>query len=202
MTDTKESTPAQAAVAENKTTENFEAKFKEMQSKYEQKDIELKRVQETLNAVTPYVNWDAANNPPVEEDGYVSKKDIATQLRSISESSENKILELQFQVNHPELKGYENTLVAPTLIKIRRQHPTMSKEELLETTAKEVNEFLETERKRGEQRVLNEKKKKEAEMMSGLETSGQTTPKVDEGETRDEYIANRRKSLNVKRKLV
>lgn len=181
-------------------TENIEAKYKDLQSKYESTHTELKRVQETLDAVTPYVNWNMGQNNQVEEDSYVSKKDIATQLKNISESSENKILELQFQVNHPELKGYEDTLVAPTLLKLRRKYPAMQKVELLETAAKEVNDFIEVERKKGEARVKSEKAKKDAESMSGLESSGPTTPnEVETGQTRDEYIQERKKQLNIRK---
>jgi len=185
----------QAVSTENK--ENYEAKYKELQSKYESTHTELKRVQETLDAVTPYVNWDLGQNQQPEEDGYVSKKDISSQLKSISESSENKILELQFQVNHPELKGYEDTLVAPTLIKLRRKYPAMQKTELLEAAAKEVTDFIEAERKKGEARIKAEKAKKDAESMSGLESSGPTTPnEVDSGQTREEYVQERKKALN------
>jgi hypothetical protein len=190
------------APAKEEPKEDFENKYKEMQGKYDQLHQELKTAKETLDAVTPYVNWEAAQGKPAEDDSYVSKKDIEERIRSVSEMQENRILELQFRVDHPELKGYETTLVAPALVRARREHPRVSKEKLLEIAAKDVTDFLETERKKGEQKAKETKAKADAEAMSGLESGGATTPKPeDEGQTNDEYVAYRRKILNKKKGL-
>lgn len=188
---------APAVEKEESPKEDFENKYKELQGKYDQTNQELKKVQETLDAVTPYVNWEMTQQQNQEgQEEYLSKKDLATTLKDLNERSENRILELQFRVDHPELKGYEDSLVAPTLVRLRKQHPSFSKERLLNEAAKEVNDFLESERKKGEKKAKEEKAKKEAEEMAGLESGGATVPKEeDAGQTKDEYIAERRKRL-------
>lgn len=193
-----QSAEAQAATVEKEKEpkEDFESKYKEMQAKHDQTVQELKRVQETLDAVTPYVNWEQNQQQEPEQDGYVSKKEVTEQLRSISESQENRLLELQFQVSHPELKGYENSLVAPAIIRARKKNPRLSKEQLLEEAAREVTDFLNSERSKWEKQEKEKKAKSEAEAMSGLESAGATSPKPeDAGQSNEDYMAERQKQL-------
>jgi hypothetical protein len=191
--------PAKADTSQPK--EDYEKKYKELQPVLDQRTQELKVAKETLDAVTPYINWELANPKPAQaEDEYVKTQFVTEQNKKVSDNLENKILELQFRVDNPDLREYETTLVAPALLKVRKSNPMASKEKLLELAAKDVREFLESERKKGEDRVKKDKAKNDAVTMSGLDSVGNTIPIKDEGgESLSDYVKNRQKLVNKKK---
>jgi len=195
----------QATEAKKEETVDYEARYKTSQAEIQKLTEDNKSKDELLDTVSPYVNWDAAQGKTVPEtqtdtdaEGYVSKKTMQEALIGIENKSNSQIMALQFQVAHPELAPYEKTLVGPTILRMRKEHPRESLGKILDRTAESVTKFLETERAKGEQQAKDALKKKEEELagVSGLESAGTTAPtKEEQGETKEEYFAKRKAQI-------
>lgn len=200
---------AQATETKKEDTVDYEAKYKTSQAEIQKLTEEGQKDKELLDAVSPYVNWDAARgNPPTEkqtdtdDEGYVSKKTMQEAIGGIKSESNSAIMALQFQVAHPDLAPYEKTLVGPTILRMRREHPHEPLSKILERTAESVNKFLEGERAKGAEKAKEAQKKKDDELagVSGLESAGTTTPTTEEqGETKEQYLSDRQAQLAKKK---
>jgi len=177
-------------------------------TKLSEKAKESERV---LELVTPHVDWNAvqgrqapATEKPSSDEEYdfISKKEHEEAIRRIESKTDIRLLEMQFRSNHPELRDYEDRLVGPAIVRLRRTQPHLTPEQLVEKAAEDANAFLEAERAKvvAEQEKATaaaeeERKQKEvsAAKASGLGSAGVTTPKAEEkaGETAEEYIARR-----------
>jgi len=195
---------AQATDTRKDDAVDYEARYKASQAEIQKLSEDNKSKEELLDAVSPYVNWDAAQGktPATEtqtdDDGYVSKKTMQQAISGLENKSNSRIMALQFQVAHPELAPYEKTLVSPTILRMRKEHPHDPLDKILERTAESVNKFLQAERSKGEQKAKEEQKKKEDELAgaSGLDSAGTTTPVAEEqGETDKEYFAKRKAQI-------
>ena len=205
-----QSDSAQATETKKEETVDYEAAYKTSQAEIQKLTEDGKSDKELLDAVTPYVNWDAVQGKKsvpetqTEDEGYVSRKTLQDAISGIESKSDSKIMALQFQVAHPELAPYEKTLIGPTILRMRREHPHEPLSKILDRTAESVTNFLETERAKGEKiaKEAQEKKEKELAGVSGLESAGTTTPTAEEqGETKEEYVAKRKAQIAKKKGL-
>jgi len=201
----------QATETKKEATVDYEAKYKASQAEIEKLTVDNKSKEELLDAVSPYVNWDAAQGKTATEkqtdaddEGYVSKKTMMDAISGLENKSSSQIMALQFQVAHPELAPYEKTLVGPTILRMRKEHPHEPLSKILERTAESVNKFLEAERAKGEAKAKEAQKKKDEELagVSGLESAGTTAPTAEEqGETKEEYFKNRQAQIARKKSI-
>lgn len=195
----------QAAETKKEETVDYEAKYKTSQAEIQKLTEDNKSKEELLDAVSPYVNWDAAHGESTtekqtdtDEEGYVSKRTMQQAISGIESKSDSQIMALKFQVAHPELAPYEKTLVGPTILRMRKEHPHESLSKILDRTAESVNKFLETERAKGESKAKEAQEKKEKELagVSGLDSAGTTAPTTEEqGETKEDYFASRKAQI-------
>lgn len=207
-----QSDTVQATDTKKEATVDYEAKYKTSQAEIQKLAEDNKSKEELLDAVSPYVNWDAAGGKTTtpekqtdtDDEGYVSKKSMQEAISGIETKSNSAIMALQFQVAHPELAPYEKTLVGPTILRMRKEHPHESLSKILERTAESVNKFLEGERAKGAEKAKEAQEKKDEELanVSGLEAAGTTTPTTEErGETKEEYLSDRQAQLAKKKSL-
>jgi len=179
----------------------LQAKFEELQRKSAE-DAQL------LEAVTPHVNWDAVRGGGQSaeadegegEEEFVSKKSLAQSLRQVGDIVNTKMAALKFRQDHPELLKYEDSLVGPAILRIRRENPSLSTDRVCEKAAEFATEFLASERDKGKGEAAD--KSKTVAATGGLASGGVTPsvkPKDDAGESDVDYIA-RRKAESAKRR--
>ena len=189
-----------AVAVEKAQDEDYKVKYESLQGEHQKLVEQHRSAQQTLDTLDQYgaIDWAKITNPksePDEKSTETETSDIENRLRSIEEQADNKVLALQFQVEHPDLKEYRDALVVPTLMRVRRKYPRKSKEEVLELTATEVREFLTKQEEKFLAKQKAEKAKEDAIKASGLGSTGKTTPEeevVDEDELRQKYIERRR----------
>lgn len=196
-----QSQKGQAPDANDKPKEDYEAKYKEMQRKNEQLATEKRKSDEMLDAVTPYVDWEAAQGKTqapkddIAEPQYLSKGDVELLRRQDREQTDNQMLELRFEVANADLKEHM-PLVKANLAAARRANPRMSKQELLDKAASDTRQYLENIKTQ----ALDEAKKKQAAKdevdAGGLDAAGITSPEQQEqGQTAEEYFSERSADL-------
>jgi hypothetical protein len=174
-------------------TEDWEAKYKESQAAHQKAIEERDKANETLDLVYPAVDFSKLQGAEETEEG---EKPALTQddLDRHSQNINNKLLTLDFRQKHPELREYETSLVGPAIARIRSQNPRMTLDKVLDKAAEETNAFLDTEREKG--RTEADEKKAKAAAASGLGSASTTSTKKkpeDQGESKKEYFARRRK---------
>ena len=123
------------------------------------------------------------------------------------QATDMKLLTMQFRSEHPELKPYEDTLVAPEIARQRRANPSLSPEQLLKNAAEFANNFLESERNKGGQSQEAKSKAKAAETAkaSGFASAGTTAPKKPEsagGESKEDYVSRRKEESRKARGII
>lgn len=205
MEEKEEVQTGETQAAEAAKEPDYRKMYEEQQSKVENLTRDLRQKEETLDAVTPYVDWAAASGqqtvtPEADsgEENYIDRKTMTEQLQKLQSSHNIQMAAMQFRIDNPDLKAYENTLVSPAVQRIIQKNPHLSQAEVLKRAATEVREFLEAERAKGkaEAEEKEEKRRKEVQKASGLGSSGETAPESDnEGETKEQYMARRRKRL-------
>lgn len=213
MADEQEETQSQESTestqTENETqtdvqTEDWESKYKTLQGEHQKRIEDHERDRETLNLVMPYVDYSKMQQPP-EFEGDERQEVTQDDLKKALGAVDTKLLLVDFRISHPELREYEDNLIAPTVRRIKSENPRLSGTKLLERAAKEVNDFLESERSRGRKEV--EQRKTSAAKTGGMGSAGTSSTKKKEGEenqgeTKEEYIARRKKESAKARGLV
>lgn len=195
-----QSSQAQAA---SETKEDYETKYKQMQAKYQQDVEKLNQEIETnkqmLDAVTPFVDWEAAQGRKKQEGyestEYIDRKAIEEMRARDNEMSENRLLELQFKVDNPDLKN-EIDLVRVKFADLRVKHPRTSKVKLLEMAAEETRNHIKAIKESALAEIKKAQAEKEEAEAAGLESQGGTTPVEEQaGQTPQEYLAQRKARL-------
>ena len=201
MADKEQSAQATAEPKESK--EDYEKKYKELQGKSQQEierlNAELENQKQVLDAVTPYVNWEAAQGKqPEGEQEFLDKKTFEDARRKDNEQRENELLELRFERDNPDLKPYMKYVKAE-LIEARMKDPRAPKQKLLDRAAENTRNFLESEREKVRKEQLEAKRKEDETMLAGLDAQGNTSPPQEErGQTSEEYLAERKAELRKK----
>ena len=191
-----------SAPANEKKTEDYEAKYKELQSQQQKTAEELASTKELVRAIEPHVDWGAVRGQGAggqdtgseADETLVTSKEVAAQLRQVEERNQNAILALSFRSAHPELAEYEDTLIVPQLLRIRKKYPHESKERILERAAEWTTKFLEGVQNKAltAKQQADAKVKAEEDAMSGFESAGATSPEEESPpETTEEYIERR-----------
>lgn len=191
---------------DTQSQDSYEKRYKDLQShttKIEQENAKIKeqaaKDKELLDAVTPFVNWDAASGKtaPVVDDGsgdeYVNKKTLTTVIKDLQDKFQAGYTTQTFRIKYPDMVAYED-LVGSFLAKTDGRRPM---EDRIDTAVGNVKKLLETERARGREEFEKEKKEKvekEAEA-SGLSAAkgARGSNSEPDGETYEEYIASRQK---------
>lgn len=196
---------AESEVAGNaaEQTEDFEAKYKALQGESQKKDEELQRMRETYDMVAPAIDWSKLQGEEQEEqteERPVTKQD----LQKLNLVVDNKLSLIDFRQKHPEMREYEDTLIAPAVRRLMNQHPRTPVPKLMEQAAQWAQEFLDTERSKGAEKVAG--RKKAAAGSGGLGAAATSSPakgeEEDKGETAQEYVARRRKESAKARGLI
>ena len=199
----KKDQSAQADAKPKEPKEDYEKKYKELQGKSQQEierlNAELDSQKQMLDAVTPYVNWDAAQGKqPEGEPEYLDKKTFEDARRKDNEQRENELLELRFERDNPDLKPYMKYVKAE-LFEARMKNPRATKQQLLDSAADSTRKFLESEREKVRKEQLEAKRSEDETLLAGLDAQGNTSPQEEEkGQTYDEYIAERKAELRKK----
>ncbi|NVM23081.1 MAG: hypothetical protein HWN68_15020 [Desulfobacterales bacterium] len=198
-----QSQKGQASDANDKSKEDYEAKYKEQQAKQEKLVEELKSAKDMLDAVTPYVDWEAAQGKKEQSDGsepeYLDKKTVEEMRRRDRELTENELLELRFEVANPDLKG-DIDLVKSKLMSLRVKHPRTDKRKLLEMAADEARKHIQKIKDEALEETKKAQAEKEEKDASGLDAQGTTSSKSEErGQTDEEYFKERSKDLAQKK---
>ncbi len=194
-----ESQTADTSGTENQT-EDFKAKYEEMQGKFETEKTAKEEAESTLETVTPFVNFDKMAGREETEEAEASKatseeKPAVDVKKAVAEAVGplvGRIRAMQFTAEHPELKGYESTLVSPILNTLGVKHPTWTPEKLMDEAAKQANTFLDTERAKG--KAGGKKEDDAAAVAESLgESAGNTAAETEtaEGESNVDYITRR-----------
>ena len=198
MAEEKDQSPEAGAEAK----ENYEEKYKQMQTKYQQ-DVEklnqeIESSKQMLDAVTPFVDWEAAQGKKKTEEynnDYLDRKSIEEMRARDNEMAENRLLELQFKVDNPDLKD-QIDLVKVKLSDLKIKHPRTSKVKLLEMAAEETRNHIKAIKESALKEIQKEQAEKEEKEALGLESQGGTTPLPEQkGQTNDEYLAERKARL-------
>jgi len=200
---------AGAAASEQDSQESasstVEAQYKELQAKVQELQAERDSLQSQYDLLAEYVDWDKVRGITEEsqttETTDPEKKSLEAEIRRLESQIQSKLLVLEFRSQYPDLKDYEESLVAPAILRFRRQFPRENPEKILERAAKFARDFLESERAKGKE--LAKDKKAEEAAASGLESEGSTSPKEEKpGQTPEEYIAERKRLLEARRRPV
>jgi len=180
---------------------------KALQTKYDELQQKSTEDAQLLEAVTPHVDWDAVRGggkAAEADDGsgeeLVSKKSLAQSLQQVGDIVNTKMAALKFRQDHPELTKYEDTLVGPAILRIRRENPSLSMDKVVEKAAEFATEFLASERDKGKGEAVD--KSKATAATGGLASGGVTPsvkPKDDAGESNVEYVAGRKADSAKKR---
>jgi hypothetical protein len=184
--------------------ENWEQKYKDQQAKMEQQAEELKTTKSTLDAVTPYVDWEAAQGSQQQLDAteheFVSKKEVEQLRRQDREAFSGQMLQLQFRADYPDLREYENDIVGPAIFRFRAEFPRETSEQILKRAAEHTRHVIEKAQKAALDKADAKKAEEDAEKAAGLEAAGTTSPKEEErGQTDQEYLASREADIRKKK---
>jgi hypothetical protein len=207
MTEENKDQSQEAPAAEaNDIKEDFEAKYKQQQAEYQKLVEESKANKEMLDAVTPYVDWEAAQGkkqqPDETESEYLMRKDVEVMRQKDRELTENELLELRFEVANPDLRE-DIDLVRSKLMSLRVKHPRTSKQKLLEMAAEETRKHIKKIKDSALEEVKKSQAKEQEEAASGLDAQGTTSPPPEErGQTNDEYLKERKAELALKRTAI
>lgn len=192
----KESAEAQAA-PEAKPQEDYKGKYEALQGEYQKAAEQLKSAQATLDTLDQEgaINWDKVmgKKEPEPEKPEATDPKLQAQLQR----QEGRLLMLQFRQDNPDLKDYEDDLVAPYVLRARQKHPRETTDQIMKRASDDVRSFL----KKHEEAVLAKAKaaqiEQDKENASGLESAGQTTPEseVDEQQSRQQYVEHRRQQM-------
>jgi len=191
-------TPA-AAVEEPKKPEppkdNFEAKYKELQTEQGKLVEQLKSAQGTLDVLDQQgaIDWNkisGQSDAPVEDN-----QDPSAALAQRLQRQEGRLLTLQFRLDNPDLKQYEDDLVVPFVLKAKQKNPRKSQDDILRIASEDCRNFLSKHEESILARQKEEKAKDDALKVSGLEAGATTTPEeqVDEQSMNQNYVDSRRK---------
>lgn len=204
---------------------DYKKQYEELNASHTQLSQKAKEDAQLLEMVTPHVDWNAFQGRQVpatggqeesegDQERFISKKDHDETLRQVQSSTDTKIVTMQFRINHPELRDYEDTLVAPAIVKLRRENPHLGADQLVEKAAKFANDFLKAEREKGgkakeqegEEKEQEEKRKAaEAAKAGGFASAGTTAPATKEekaGQTTEEYIKERQEQSRKARGVI
>jgi hypothetical protein len=173
--------------------------YKAMQARLQDTEKQLTEKTETLELVSPYIDYDKVPGQapgrepePTEEPETVTKAD----LQKVKDSNKVEMLILRMQVDNPDLKEYSD-LVRQNLLDIANSKIPVTADKALEKAVAKTREFLDTERAKGV-KAAEEKRQKDA-AAGGLGSAGNTAPaEVPEGQTNEEYVAERRKRVHSK----
>lgn len=197
----KKDQSAQATAEPKEPKEDYEKKYKELQGKSQQEIEKLREEiatkEQMLEAVTPYVNWDAAQGKqtPEGEPEFIDKRTFEDTRRRDNEQRENEILELKFERDNPDLKPYMKYVKAE-LMEARIKEPRATKQQLLERAAENTRKFIESEREKVRREQSEAKRKEDEALLAGLDAQGNTSPPQEErGQTNEEYLAERKAEL-------
>jgi hypothetical protein len=190
----KEQSALEQKPQSDEKAEDYKAKYESLQSEHQKSVEQLKSAQGTLDALeqSGAIDWQKVSGEP-EKDG--EETPAQPDVQRVLQRQEGRILTLQFRVDNPDLREYEDDLVAPFVIKARQKNPRKSQDEVLKIASDDVRSFL----TKHKDKVLAEEKAAKAEedkiKASGLESGGKTTPEdeFDEDKSRRDYIEMRRK---------
>jgi hypothetical protein len=162
------------------STEDWEKRYKDLQSTYTSEtqsrkalEEELSKSKQTIEAVQPYINWDAVNGTTPEETE-VDPRELDKKINKIKTDLSDEIAWSTFKAQNPELKGHE------TLVLSYVQKCTGTRDERLAKAKELTVRYIESLREEGKKAALNEKEetaRREAEA-GGLTPSA--TPSQDE----------------------
>lgn len=208
--DNKQSKGSQAEPSE-KATEDLKAKYEAGEAEFKAQQAEYKKLQDehrksmeelktakgTLDTLDQYgaIDWGKVSGDTPKEE---QPPEMDAQMRQMLQRQEGKILTLQFRLENPDLREYEDELVVPYVLKARQKNPRKSQDEILKMAADDVRGFL----TKHEERILEKQKaqklKEDKEKAGGLDTSSTTTPEnewTNEDAARN-YVEARRKQRN------
>jgi hypothetical protein len=185
--------PAETPEASTPETpvENWEEKYKNLESNHTKTSQELADQTELVNTISPYVDWGKVHGEPEEQQE--QQEDPAAKLMNLERKVDTKLMTLQFRQDHPELRPYEDTITGPALVQMRRKYPHEPMNKTMERAAKFTTEFLEKERAKGEEAAA--KKSQKAAAAGGLGSAGvssQEKKPESGGQSMSEYSAARR----------
>jgi len=102
-TNVPEGTPADTETTE--TTEDYEAKYKDMQSKHDMLEQELQTAKQQLDFITPYVNVPAQQEqgPDEDEETFVSRKDLKNFQQKIDTKMQVDQYLREFRTKYPDV---------------------------------------------------------------------------------------------------
>lgn len=181
--------------------EQKEKDYRELQAKMTAETEARIKAEETLEAVTPYVDYDklSGNGEPEESESEpVDSKEIDKKLEAQNRMLDGKLALIEFHSKNPDLAGYEDVVKVKLAATIRKHtragKVTKTQSELMAEAAAETRKFLETERQKGKtEQEATDKKNAEA---GGLGSEGPTSPKeYEQGESNEDYFAGRQARL-------
>lgn len=175
---------------------DWEKRYKDEQSKIselanEKKVLadELSKSKQTLEAVQPFINWDAASGTPQEEE--VDPKDLNKKINKMKADLSDEIAWSTFRSQNPELKGHEALVLSFV------QKSTGTRDERL-AKAKDLTEaYINNLREEGKKAALEQKEetvKAEAEAggLSPVATPPSDDTPVTTSEVNNSYMETRK----------
>jgi hypothetical protein len=208
-------TQAQEQAQETTETVDWEARHKEAEAELTKAKEAAAESERLIELVTPHVDWNAVQGTKptettTEEEGeeqFVSAKSHKEALQAVRQENQMQLLTMQFRLEHPDLRPYEDTLIVPEIVRLRRAHPNLNAAQLLTKATKNATDFLEAERAKGTEKAKEEQeaKARETARASGFASTGTTAPKKDEsqgGESTEDYIARRKEQSRRNRGLI
>lgn len=159
---------------------DWEKRYKDEQTKIselagEKKVLadELAKSQETVKAIEPFIDWDAATGTPQEKEG-LTIEDLDKKISKVVSDSSDAQAWSDFKHDNPELKGHEALVLSFV------QKSTGTRDERLGKAKKLATDYIESLRAEGKKAALDqndETARKEAEV-AGLDPKA--TPPSDE----------------------
>ena len=201
-----EKTQVEDSEKKTKDEDSYEKRYKDSQThitKIEQENASLRdtanKDKELLDAVSPYVNWDAANGKQtmeVDDDGYVDKKTLNDKLGTIQKQIvENQQLQY-FRTKYPEL--IEQEIVVSAFF--NKTDPRKKFEDRLNSAVENTQKLIESQRTKGREEYEKEKKEKTAKEAAVAGLAGGKGPKGSkeepEGESYEDYIKSRKSTAS------
>jgi len=190
---------------------NWEKRYKDLQSEYTKTTQEIKKIneehakdKELLDSVTPYIDWSKASGAAEEgldDDGYVSKKELDAKIRELKQAQEIARVTMDFRRKYPDMVEYEDQV---GFYLQNKTDPRRKISDRIEKAVEYTKKFLEAERMKGATMLEKEVKetKSKAATAAGLKGGDQVIPpKEDVPESAADYVAYLRESQE-KRKMV
>lgn len=195
----KQSGEAQAASDVNaQKIDDFKTKYESLQGEHQKVVEQLRSAQTTIDTLDQYgaINWDKISGKPTQQPSDVPPEppDVVQQLRTEIQRQEGRQLLLQFRLDNPDLREYEDDLVQPFVLRARARHPRESIDAIMKRSSDDVRAFLKKHEESVIARQKADKAKEDLEKASGLESAAKTSPEseVDEHESRQKYVEARR----------